>query len=149
MRRDLTQPVAPAFFSGDVALVAFDPRLAQACRVLMNRVYAEGFGDVVPFETWWPKLNSDAEYDPALCFVAAREGAIVGFCQCWTEPFVKDIVVDGGWRGRGLGAALLTAAMTAYVARGASFVDLKTDVDNVKAQALYRRLGFVVVAKNA
>ena len=122
--------------------MTFAADIARECRELMNRVYAEGFGDPVPFDVWWPKLESDSEYDPVLCFVAAKGEAVVGFCHCWTVPFVKDIVVAPGMRSRGLGAALLTLAMRAFVARGAASVDLKTDVDNVVAQSLYRRLGF-------
>jgi ribosomal protein S18 acetylase RimI-like enzyme len=149
MRRDLAQPIAPAPFPDGITPLPFDATLAHACRILMNRVYAANFGDVVAFDRWWPKLSSDSEYDPTLCFVAAHEDTVVGFCQGWTEPFVKDIVVEGRWRGRGIGGALLTAAISAYKTRGAAYVDLKTDIDNLKAQSLYRRLGFVVVGENA
>jgi len=147
MRRDLHRPVAPASLPSGVHLLPFDAPLAPACRALMNRVYAAGFGDVVAFDDWWPRLTADAEYDPALCFAVADAHRIVGFCQCWTEPFIKDIVVGVDWRGRGVATALLTAAMAAYVARGAAYVDLKTDVDNLVAQSVYRRAGFAIVER--
>ena len=113
----------------------------------MNSVYVAGFGDVVPFDQWWPALQADPEYDSTLCFVAAYGSAIIGFCHCWSEPFVKDIVVAPSWRGRGVATALLTEAMTTFSARGATSIDLKTDVDNFRAQAPYLRLGFEIVER--
>ncbi|MBI4920281.1 MAG: GNAT family N-acetyltransferase [Devosia nanyangense] len=147
MRRDLGAPIMPAPLPPGVVLVPFDERIAPACRELMNRVYAEGFGDAVPFETWWPRLVADPDFDPALCYVAANGAAVVGYCQTWIEPFIKDLVVDRAFRRSGLGAALMIQALTTYAARNESFVDLKTDVDNLVAQSLYRRLGFVVVER--
>jgi ribosomal protein S18 acetylase RimI-like enzyme len=38
-------------------------------------------------------------------------------------------------------------ALLACSAHGASSVELKTDVENVKAQSLYRRLGFEIVER--
>jgi len=52
-------------------------------------------------------------------------------------------------RDGGLSTALVTLALRTFAGRGASFVDLKTEMDNSKAQSLYRRLGFIVVAENA
>lgn len=147
MRRDLGAPIRPAPLPPGVVLVSFNERIAPACRDLMNRVYADGFGDPVPFDIWWPELTADSEYDPALCFVAVANGEVAGFCHGWTEPFIKDVGVDAAFRRRGLGGALLTQALETYAARGTPFVDLKTDVDNVAAQSLYRRLGFAIVER--
>ena len=147
MRRDLGKPIAPSELPAGLRLVPFDIDTARASRELMNRVYGEGFGDVVDFETWWRWLTSDADYDQRLMFVAARDGDVVGFCHCWTGAFIKDVVVESSARGIGLGAALVTMALLACRARGAPSVDLKTDVENVKAQSLYRRLGFEIVER--
>ncbi len=147
MRRDLTRPIAPAPLPPGISLPAFDETTARACRDLMNRVYAAGFGDPEPFDVWWPQLTADDQYDPALMFVAADDGQIVGFCHCWTVPFIKDVVIDPTYRRRGLGAALLTSAMAASRQRGGTSIDLKTDVDNFAAQSLYRRLGFEIVER--
>ena len=143
----MSEPIVPAPLPRGVALVPFDHTVAQSCRELLNRVYAEGFGDVVPYQSWWSRLSADPEYDPALSFVAMADAEIVGFCQCWTEPFIKDIAVDARWRGRSIGGGLLTVALQTYAASGAAFVDLKTDVDNHAAQSLYQRLGFTIVER--
>lgn len=147
MRRPLDAPIAPAALPPGLRLVPFDITTARACRDLMNRVYAEGFGDARDFDEWWPWLTTDSDYDPALLFVAAKDDIIVGFCHCWTGAFIKDLVVYRSTRGQGLGAALITTALLACRDRGAPFVDLKTDVDNTRAQSLYRRLGFEIVER--
>ena len=147
MRRDLSAPIAPAPLPADIALVPFTADIAPACRELMDRVYAEAFGEAMPFAVWWPWVSGDAEYDPSMMFVAAAEGTIVAFCHGWRDAFIKDLVVDGEWRRRGLGGALLTLALADYARRGHPSVDLKTDVDNLTAQSLYTRLGFAIVER--
>ena len=148
MQRDLSVPIRPAPPPKAVKLVAFTPGNSRDCCELMNRVYGTSYGNTPEaYETWWAKLIADAEYDPAVMFVAVSKGAVVGFCHCWSVPFVKDLVVDAAWRRRGLGAALLTLALEAFASRGAISIDLKTDIENETAQSLYKRLGFAIVER--
>jgi ribosomal protein S18 acetylase RimI-like enzyme len=113
----------------------------------MNAVYADGYGDVVPFERWWNSVNTDDDYDPGLVLVAIAAGSPVGFCHGWLDPFIKDVVVAPQWRRQGLAAGLITLLLADYRRRGAASVDLKTDVDNFTAQALYRNLGFEIIER--
>jgi ribosomal protein S18 acetylase RimI-like enzyme len=147
MRRMLDAPIEDAPLPAGVSLRPFDFETARACRQLMNRVYADGFGDPRVFGEWWQWVTTDADYAAGLMFVAVADDEVIGFCHCWTGAFIKDIVVDRRLRGRGIAAALLTLALVACRRRGAPFVDLKTDVDNRKAQSVYRRLGFEVVER--
>lgn len=148
MRRDLTAPIAPAPLPAGVTLVPFSKSVAIESRELMRRVYPGGLGDRgISFEGFWDWLTNDPEYDPALMFVATQDGVVVGFCHCWSVPFVKDLVVAPELRRRGLGSALLTLALEAFARRSAVSVDLKTDIENETAQSLYRRLGFVIVER--
>lgn len=147
MRRDLTAPIVPVPFPSGVMLVDFDRDVARACGELMNRAYGEVGYAPVRFEDWYDALVGDAEYEPALVWVAMAQGHVVGICQCWNVPFVKDLVVDAAWRRRGLGGALLTLAMTTFAERGAGSIDLKTDIENEAAQSFYKRLGFVIVER--
>ena len=148
MRRDLTAPIEPAALPHPLSLVAFNEANSRDCCELMNRVYGTGYGtQPESFEAWWATLTADAEYDPSVMFVALANGAVVGFCHCWSVPFVKDLVVDAAWRRRGLGAALLTRALQTFAARNATSIDLKTDIENTTAQSLYKRLGFVIVER--
>jgi ribosomal protein S18 acetylase RimI-like enzyme len=147
MRRMLDAPVADAPLPEGLSLRPFDIETARECRDLMNRVYAEGFGDPREFDEWWLWVTTDADYSADLMFVAVSGDAVIGFCHCWTGAFIKDLVVDRAFRGRGIAGALLTMALVACRERGAPFVDLKTDVDNAAAQLLYRKLGFEIVER--
>jgi ribosomal protein S18 acetylase RimI-like enzyme len=147
MRRLLAEPVVHLPLPDGVTIVPFDAAMAPAVRELMNRAYAAGFGNVMTVEEWWSALSTDSEYDAALCFLAMAEGRPVGFCQCWTSSFIKDLVAAPEWQGRGLGAALLSRALAALAERDHRSVDLKVVVENDKAQSLYRRLGFEAVER--
>ncbi len=148
MRRQLSLPIAAAPLPAGLGRVALTRKTAMPARELMRRVYDGELGDNgISFDGFWDWLTTDPEYDPELIFVATAGGEVVGFCHCWSSAFVKDIVVDEAFQRRGLGAALLTLALQAFASRGASSVDLKTDVDNLTAQSLYRRLGFEVVER--
>jgi ribosomal protein S18 acetylase RimI-like enzyme len=110
---------------------------------LLTLGYANGGGSVGPYGPWWTALTSDSEYDPSLCFVAkTTSGQIVGFAQCWTSAFIKDLAVHPAWRRRGIGEALIRHVFTVFGQRGATSVDLKVEVDNPSgAVRLYERAG--------
>lgn len=61
----------------------------------------------------------------------------------WVAPDVPEVsvAVRPGHRGRGVGAALLTALADALTARGVARASLSVEVDNPAAR-LYRRLGW-------
>lgn len=56
---------------------------------------------------------------------------------------LEDMVVAPGARGRGVGSELLDAALRCARDRGCRRITLLTDTDNDRAQAFYRRHGFV------
>lgn len=58
------------------------------------------------------------------------------------ECYVAELYVVPALRGRGIGRALLEAAIAAARERGADHMDLGTSEDDVAARALYERLGF-------
>jgi ribosomal protein S18 acetylase RimI-like enzyme len=63
----------------------------------------------------------------------------------WTrglECYLAELYVTPDRRGRGIGRALMLAAMAAARARGADYMDLGTSEDDVAARALYESLGF-------
>lgn len=141
----LPAPVLPACY----AFTPFDAaRHARPARELLNAAYAGGGGDVLAFEDWWPAVESDAEFDPALCLALTEtaSGAMAGFAQCWSSGFVKDIGVRPGLRRLGLGRALMTEVFRIFQARGIFEVCLKVHADNPSgAPAFYRALGMVDV----
>ena len=58
------------------------------------------------------------------------------------EAHLQELYVVPGLRGRGLGRALLEAAMEEARAAGAGYIDLGTSEDDTAARGLYESLGF-------
>ena len=85
-------------------------------------------------------------------FVVARAGeTVVGWCDIAPDERVgyqhvgrlgMGLLPD--WRGRGVGARLLTAALADADRIGLERVELEVFLGNGPAQRLYRRLGFIV-----
>ena len=74
-------------------------------------------------------------------------GVAVGFLGLSTfhaRPLlnVHDLAVLPGWRGRGVGRALLEAVETEAVRRGCCKLTLEVQEDNEPARRLYDRFGF-------
>ena len=59
------------------------------------------------------------------------------------ECYLAELYVVPERRGRGLGRALMVAAMEAARQRGADHIDLGTSEDDNAARALYESLGFI------
>ena len=64
------------------------------------------------------------------------------------RAWIEDVVVDGGARGSGAGAALVRAALDHAASSGARTVDLTSRPDREAANRLYVRLGFELRASN-
>ncbi|MGE3771822.1 MAG: GNAT family N-acetyltransferase [Gammaproteobacteria bacterium] len=84
--------------------------------------------------------------------VARDDGEVVGMVNLlWTVStalgarvaLLEDMVVAPDVRGRGVGGELLEAAVRYARDRGCRRITLLTDADNDRAQAFYRRHGFV------
>jgi RimJ/RimL family protein N-acetyltransferase len=82
-------------------------------------------------------------------FVAVSGGRVIGWCDiCPHEReglrhFGKlGMGIVDGFRERGLGAALLERTLEAAAARGISRVEAEVFASNVRARALYERMGF-------
>jgi ribosomal protein S18 acetylase RimI-like enzyme len=64
----------------------------------------------------------------------------------WTqglECYLAELYVQPEHRRRGLGLALMTAALEVARAEGADYIEVATSEDDVGARALYERLGFI------
>ncbi|MBK1680333.1 GNAT family N-acetyltransferase [Rhodocyclus tenuis] len=86
-----------------------------------------------------------------LAYLAYGDGQAVGLINCFwgfstfaARPLlnIHDIVVDAGWRGRGVGRQLLAAAEAAARARGSCKLTLEVLEGNTSARAAYARCGF-------
>ncbi|MEO0550814.1 MAG: GNAT family N-acetyltransferase [Pseudomonadota bacterium] len=89
---------------------------------------------------------SDDEYDPDLIFVVedSTTSDLVGFAQCWTSGFIKDIAVAHKHRRNGIASALLIRIFVTFKVRGLASVTLKVQANNRSgALELYQALGMV------
>jgi ribosomal protein S18 acetylase RimI-like enzyme len=82
-------------------------------------------------------------------------GAIVGMLTLvvfrlptGVRAWVEDVVVDTAWRARGVGEALLRAAVGEAARRGARTLDLTSRPQREAANRLYQRVGFEVRETN-
>ncbi len=88
-------------------------------------------------------------------WIAEEDGAPVGYVLTFfheraENPFrrrrrwceIDQIAVDPGWRRRGIGRALMAAALDGATARGLRDVELFSWAFNTDAHAMFRQLGF-------
>jgi RimJ/RimL family protein N-acetyltransferase len=79
-------------------------------------------------------------------FVADVDGCVIGHLHIDVSPFgfgELGMLVDAGWRGRGVGSALVHAAIEWAKAEGLHKLSLEVFPHNKAAIALYRKFGFV------
>ncbi len=95
------------------------------------------------------ELDAVARSEATTLFVARDDGAVVGMLTlaAFTIPtgvraWIEDVVVDERARGRGVGEALVAAAIESAGARGARTVDLTSRRNREAAHRLYEKMGF-------
>jgi len=121
--------------------------LADALAAIHNRAYA-GTPDFVHHSG----AAMLARIERALVLVAERRKTLLGFCHL--EPagnavWIESIAVDPTEQGRGVGLLLMENALAEAARRAGPRVRLSVSDRNGPAYALYRRLGFEVVARSA
>jgi RimJ/RimL family protein N-acetyltransferase len=83
-------------------------------------------------------------------FVALAEGQVVGWCDIrrhqravHAHRCTLGMGIVPGYRDRGLGRRLITTTIDAARVRGLHRIDLDVYADNLRAKALYEKVGFV------
>jgi len=122
------------------------PRIRQAERadlLAVHRIEQAAFPQPWPFGAFEQYLGESG-------FLVAEEEAVVGYVVADAVPnhgrplgHVKDIAVRRDCRGEGTGSRLLERALAVLDSRGVASVKLEVRETNERAQALYRRHGFV------
>ena len=97
-------------------------------------------------DTQYERFLHDATSDDAVSLVAVVDSEIVGHARIDLAPYKVaglGMMVDARWRGRGVGGALVRAALDAARDLGAHKVALQVWPHNEAARRLYLRHGFV------
>jgi aminoglycoside 6'-N-acetyltransferase I len=92
----------------------------------------------------------DDAYEPSSVLIAEVGDQVVGKLElfmAWKSNhgrfgLIRRFVVADGWRGRGIGRALLDAATARSRDAGCAFLELTVDATNPEAHAFYKRDGF-------
>ena len=145
LRRDLSTPLPPAHWPTTLSLSPYQPAFAASVHHLLQQ--ADTDGDLPDLDTWRLRFITDAEYDPALCFVAHDADGVAAVVQCWTSAYIKDLVVHPRARRHGIGRALLLHTFEVFQQRREGFVDLKVREDNLAARQLYESAGMTLVRR--
>jgi GNAT superfamily N-acetyltransferase len=92
--------------------------------------------------------------DPAVTLLVAKDGdeivgtttVIVYTTPFWIKARLDEVVVDAGARGKGVGEALVKAALDVGRAKGAQVAELQSGRGEMRqaAHRLYERLGFTI-----
>jgi mycothiol synthase len=150
MSLELDGPPAPPAWPAGISARTFVPgEDDEEVLELMNDAFRDEYGYVPDsLERWRERLIETETFDPELWLLAHEGGALVGAALSYAYP-------DGGWvqglgvresaRRRGLGLALLGAALAAFWWRGVASVALSVDAENpTGATRLYERAGMRV-----
>jgi GNAT superfamily N-acetyltransferase len=92
---------------------------------------------------YWLAAVDEGATAAGVCQLRFRHSVWTGAEDCWLE----DLYVRGDERGRGLGRALVVAAMDRARERGCARIELDTEDGNRVAVVLYESLGFSDTSK--
>jgi len=134
-------------------IIEWRPRHAKLLAALWNASDAGWPGGLVHLrpKTAAEALDWERRTDSLGRFLAMEGRRPVGYARLfewWGSPdatYVQWLNVDPRYQGRGVGKALLLAAMERTIARGFPRVDLHTWPGNEKAMRLYKRTGYMWV----
>lgn len=117
-------------------------------------VYAAAFGDRPGFPGWplarwvgW--ISDDEDFRADWTLLGTVGGEDVAFIAGAAGGWITQVGVVPAARGRGFGACLVAEAVRRMRSAGETTITLNVNVDNPRAAALYRRLGFAYSGRRA
>jgi ribosomal protein S18 acetylase RimI-like enzyme len=151
MRVDLPTPGDTRLPDG-VSIRPFDPD-DEVDRDVLFHIIRSAFADTPDFITdtydaWWDRVHRQSSIAWDEWWLAFADGTPVGVLRSSNqsldrnEGWVKSLAVLRGYRGRGIGRALLATAFARYAAKGRATAGLGVDLTNpTGAYELYRSVG--------
>ena len=118
-------------------------------RMTLNDLDAVAAIEAATFPTPWSRDSFRQELErnvAARYLVAEKDGQVVGYAGAWIildESHITNIAIEESRRGLGYGRALTTALMQYLSNLGAAYATLEVRRSNLRAQNLYKSLGFV------
>ena len=116
---------------------------------LARELYGLPHGDPEPHRARFESLVNDVDATPFLAIADDEPAGFIGFRfrrrlnHATFEGWVSDLFVREQFRGRGVGRALLGAAIAEWRLRGGHQVMLEVGSERAAARALYEAAGFV------
>jgi ribosomal protein S18 acetylase RimI-like enzyme len=153
LRRDLATPIEAAPLPAGLRAVEFTPAFDEAVRRSKNDAFSDHWNGLVDTPEQWRRRQLVPQLRRSWSRLALTEhGEVAAFVLAQRPDEGDDaslplVGTDRAWRGRGAARALLTQALAACAAGGATGVAL--DVDGASptgADRLYASLGFERVA---
>ena len=128
---------------GDVVIRRMRPEDVPAVAAIEARTFARPWSE----ESFRHELERNVA---ARYLVAEEDGNVIGYAGAWSildESHITNIAVAEEERGRGTGRRL-TEQLLQYLSNlGACYATLEVRVSNLRAQNLYKSLGFLNVGK--
>ncbi len=120
---------------------------------LMNHYMEDEMGNVPPLNRENAELMVEGlkKHPSKLVFLATCENKFVGLITCFinfstflVKPFINvhDVVVLNDYRGKGIGNKMMEAVIEFANENNYGKITLEVREDNIRAQQLYRNLGF-------
>lgn len=105
--------------------------------------------EAATFPTPWSKDSFRQELErnvAARYLVAEKDGRVIGYAGAWVildESHITNIAIEESQRGSGYGRVLTQALMQYLANLGAAYATLEVRKSNIRAQNLYKSLGFI------
>ena len=130
-----------------------NPMHLEALVGLLNHYMTDPMGDALPLNKLKQLRLVDglANHPTALVLFVLYDGEIAGLSTCFINfstfnvksyLYIHDIIVYAGFRGKGLGRALMEYLIKLSLERDYCKITLEVREDNLLARGLYRSLGF-------
>jgi GNAT superfamily N-acetyltransferase len=114
---------------------------------LMSELYALGEPDPAPLRSRYDAAVNDPDSAPFVAFADGEPAGMIGFAfrrrlnHATFEGWVSDLYVREAARGRGIGRALMSAAIAEWRLRQGHQLMLEVSYERTAARALYESLG--------